>query len=84
MNREDKAKLFKKFFQIEKNNLVMRPGEYSGLGLTIVKGIVGLHNGKAGVESDLGKGSTFWFTLPVRQKQEGKKEKSASAPGTIE
>lgn len=43
----------------------------SGIGLSIVKGILQLHQAKFGVESKLGEGSTFWFEL-----------KTASAPQT--
>lgn len=37
----------------------------TGLGLSIVKKIIELHEGKCGVESELGSGSTFWFELDV-------------------
>jgi signal transduction histidine kinase len=53
--------LFEKFFQ-SRNTL---PGQGFGLGLAIVKMVVENHGGSMGVESKLGEGSTFWFSIPV-------------------
>ncbi|MBF0105009.1 MAG: PAS domain S-box protein [Deltaproteobacteria bacterium] len=55
--------LFNKFEQI---NRPMGGGGYkgTGLGLTICKQIVNLHNGKIWIDSDIGKGSKFFFLLP--------------------
>ena len=39
--------------------------EGAGLGLTIVRTIIENHNGQVGVESEEGRGSTFWFWLPA-------------------
>lgn len=61
ISNEDQARLFEKFHQVESPNL---PQGY-GLGLFICKLIVEKHDGKLGVESQPGKGSRFWFSLPL-------------------
>jgi CheY-like chemotaxis protein len=53
--------IFEKFRQIEETETRSYGG--SGLGLAICKEIVNLHNGKIWVDSELNKGSTFYFTL---------------------
>jgi|GEM_PF-2934079 len=64
--QEDIPKLFTPFSQLE-SPLTRKTGG-TGLGLAISKNIVELHGGSIGVESELGKGSEFYFRLPVYKK----------------
>jgi PAS domain S-box-containing protein len=66
ISKENKKKLFKLFSQID-TTLGRKQGG-TGLGLAIAKGIIQAHNGKIWVESALGKGSTFCFSIPIKQK----------------
>ncbi len=56
-------KLFSKFFRVEHHETRHIGG--TGLGLALVKEIIEAHHGSVWVESVLGKGSTFFFTVPV-------------------
>ncbi len=57
--REDREKIFDKFERVTAESQ-----EGTGLGLPIVKDIIELHKGKIWVESEMGRGSTFIFTIP--------------------
>jgi PAS domain S-box-containing protein len=66
--KADQKKIFEKFVQIAAGE--MHVGG-TGLGLAIAKALIHLQGGKMWVESDLGKGATFFFTLPVFSGKEG-------------
>jgi len=58
-------RLFERFYRVDKAR--SREAGGTGLGLAIVKHIVLNHGGEAGVTSELGHGSTFWFRLPCAE-----------------
>lgn len=63
ISAEDQNKLFQPFSQIDSS--INRRFEGTGLGLSIVKEFLKMQNGQIHLESELGKGSTFTFILPV-------------------
>ena len=60
----DQALIFEEFRQAGTDHAGKREG--TGLGLTLTRKFVELHGGSIGVKSEVGRGSTFTFTLPVR------------------
>lgn len=68
ISNEDKERIFQRFIKINDFH------QGTGLGLTICKMIIESLGGLIGVDSELGKGSTFWFTLPL---EESKKTEQA-------
>ncbi|HQB07891.1 MAG TPA: ATP-binding protein, partial [Rectinema sp.] len=65
IKKENMHRLFRKFEQLD-TSTTRKPGG-TGLGLSISKEIVELHGGKIWAESEYGKGSCFYFTIPIKE-----------------
>lgn len=63
LTHEAARRIFNQFEQAENSTARLYGG--TGLGLSIARHLAELHGGETGVHSELGKGSTFWFTFPL-------------------
>lgn len=76
IEKENISVVFEQFRQIDGN--LNRSAGGTGLGMPITKKLVELHGGEIWIESVMGQGSTFWFTIPTHQYY--RKEKKGTAP----
>jgi signal transduction histidine kinase len=67
---EELSRIFDKFYQVQLG--IQAKAKGTGLGLSIAKGLVELHGGRIWAESQVGRGSTFAFTLPRRPMNEAR------------
>ncbi len=66
IEKEELPYVWERYYKSRTNHV--RPTQGTGLGLSIVKEILTLHDAQFGIQSRVGKGTTFWFTLPVVQR----------------
>ncbi len=67
IGKEHQSKIFERFAQVDLS--ITRGFEGAGLGLAICKGLIEILNGKIWLDSEIGKGTIFYFTLPLTQYQ---------------
>jgi two-component system phosphate regulon sensor histidine kinase PhoR len=61
IREEDLPRIFERFYKTDRS----RAGKGTGLGLSIAKHVIEMHGGKIWAESEEGKGSTFYFSIPM-------------------
>jgi PAS domain S-box-containing protein len=81
ISKKDKDRVFERFVKIVDKDAYLYRG--AGLGLALARDLVQLLGGEIWVESSLGKGSTFYFTIPY-ETQSGKKDDERSANREME
>ena len=79
LDKQDK--IFSEFYQADQVRDAEMGG--TGIGLALTRRLVQLHHGEIGVVSEPGKGSTFWFTLPIRKNQKPAAFKSTAEPEAV-
>lgn len=74
---QDKLRdIWDRYYKVDQEHRRAQVG--TGLGLSIVKNVLDLHGGSYGVISELGKGSTFWFQLPIdKERNDDNESKTA-------
>jgi signal transduction histidine kinase len=78
--KDKQDRIFDRFYQVDGSSRRRFGG--TGIGLAIVKRIVNAHHGRIWLESEVGKGSSFYFALPVSLPQIGAPQ-SQSDPSTV-
>jgi PAS domain S-box-containing protein len=67
MTEAEQERIFERFYRVDGN--ISRKTQGTGLGLYLAKAVIDAHNGRIYVESQPGKGSTFYFTIPQVQEK---------------
>ncbi len=72
ISEEDQKMIFERFFKVDQSRGLDKKG--TGLGLSLVKNIMKAHGGTIRVESELGVGSKFIFTIPTQEPKQNRNE----------